>query len=380
MRPRPASRSQPASAWATSTSIQGSAKLPPCSSVCASIASSSSSAEVAWPAANSISARWLRAARSAVGSPISPATATARSRRTTASSCSPERVAHGALLEPEPRERLAIAEPLEPRAQLVEPRAAPVRVLPEPRRAAQQRLRARRYVLVTGEVTAAPQQLHGGRRVREEEMVGAHEQRDGDRALVSGVLRARRGLRCQRVRAAEVARAAHDPRPCGQRPRPQHRRRVARLEGARIRVVGLAEPRSRAEPEVESEAQPQRLPGIRLERPIERRGEVRRLRVERREHLRLARREHLPARALGQSQEHVTMAIPDQSGLGRLLEPLAPVLAHGLQQPITHARAVPVDAYQRVLDQRLQRGQDLSSREPVARAHLAGELERRAAG
>lgn len=97
--------------------------------------------------------------------------------------------------------------------------------------------------------------------VGEEAVVGDREQRAGDRALVA----------------------------C---------RLGARGNGAGVRVVGLAEARPRAVPEVERETQAQRLPRLGLKRAVLRRGEVRRLRVKRGEQRGLARRQRLLAQAL----------------------------------------------------------------------------------
>ena len=85
-----------------------------------------------------------------------------------------QRMAQGALLEPEPGQRLAVAEPLEPHAQRLEPLDAGGLVLPEPGRAAQQRLRARGDVLLVSD-PAALQQRHGRGRIGEEAMVGEHQ-------------------------------------------------------------------------------------------------------------------------------------------------------------------------------------------------------------
>ena len=62
-----------------------------------------------------------------------------------------------------------------------------MRVLLEPRDAAQQRLRAREQVLVLDrarQVATALQLTHGVHRIREEAVIGAHQQCGGDRALV----------------------------------------------------------------------------------------------------------------------------------------------------------------------------------------------------
>ena len=130
------------------------------------------------------------------------------------------------------------------------------------------------------------------------------------------------------------------------------------------------EARPSADPELEREARAERRLGFGRERSLERRLEVCRLGVERREHLRLARRQRIPALALGQCQERVAMAIAHRLGLAGVFEPRERVLAHGLQQPVAPA----VDPHQRVLGECLQGGED------VAVAHPARELERRAVG
>ena len=58
------------------------------------------------------------------------------------------------------------------------------------------------------------------------------------------------------------------------------------------------------------------------------------------------------------------MAIAHGLALAGFLELLERVLAHGLQQPIAHARSVRVDLDERVLGERLEGGEDLRRREP----------------
>ncbi len=74
------------------------------------------------------------------------------------------------------------------------------------------------------------------------------------------------------------------------------------------------------------------------------------------------------------------MAIAHRFVLAGVREALERVLADGLEHPVAHARAVRVAVDERVLDERLEGGEDLLGRKPVARAGVPGELERRSAG
>ena len=375
MRGRLASRSLPASAWATSSSIQGSAKLPPCSSVCAWIARIASSARSASPAATSINARYVRAARSAVASPTSAATVTARASNSAASVMlaerrNPPRPARTRTTPASPGRRAARAADAARRIPARQPCASCWNQA-TPRSSASER--PRRYSSSTA---------HASSRQRSNSptaSIGSVKQRWLARTSSAVAIApssplacgARRGVGRQLVRAPEVTSAAHDPRPRGERAGPQRRRQAVRVERPLERAGGAVEAAPGAEPELERKARPQRRLGVGRERSIERRLEVGRLGVERGEHLRLAWRQRIPALALGQGHERVAMAVAHRVGLAGVVEPRQGVLAHGLQQPVPHAGAVPVHAHQRVLGERLQAGQDVARRTPRGRTRAS---------
>ncbi len=352
-RVRAASRSpQAASATPTSRLIQGSTKLPPCSSVWSWIASSSERATCARPATRSSSARWLRAARSAVGSPASAATATARRSSAAASACSPSGWRRApcsnqnqASVSRSPSRSSRTRSASNPSTQA----ASSCRNQAAPRSSASARA-AMYSSSATRQRSSSGTEAAGS--VKKRWLASTSSAHASPLAAASAA---------SVFRACEVAAAADDPRPGGERPRPQRACRRRGGEGTLERGVGLAETRPRAEPEVERQAQPQRLCRVRLQRVLDRGGEVRGVLVERGEGLGLTRRQDVLPRALGQFQEQVAVAVPRVG-----LESFERVLAHDLEDP----EALVLDADERMLDERLQRGQ---------RAQLERVLERRPA-
>ena len=337
-----------ASATPTSSSIQGSAKLPPCSSVCAWMR------EQLLARGSAPGPRPGRAARGGAGGAIGgrladlrrhvdrPAAAARRPRRARRAG-SAGRPARTRTRRASRDRRAARAAPAARRTPSTQA-ASSCRNQATPRSSASARAAMYSSSARRGSARAA---RRAPARVGEEAVVGEH-----------AASRATRRLLARRPRPP--ARWRGRSRPSCRRSTPTRRARApaapaAGRAAASARAYAASASRKRARARNQkSSARHSRsaFAGVGLERAVERRGEVRRLRVERGEHLGLARREHVLAARSASARNSVAMAVA-RASVSPTAQPLERVLAHGLQQPV--ATIVRRRGTQRVLDERLER-------------------------
>jgi hypothetical protein len=199
--------------------------------------------------------------------------------------------------------------------------------------------------------------------------------------LVADLIGQRKRLGAVQLRGLDIAADHRDPRSPRKRPRAQPGPAVAAgVERARVGQLCLREAAAGAPPAVQRRAEAQRQRRLAAKCPVDRGRQVGRLGIEQLEPLALATRLEMGSRVFRQRQTHIAVAAADRVLLTGGGQPLEPVLAHRLEQPVTHPGTALVGDHQRLVDQRPKQVEHPLLIEPGAGRKVLHCVEHEAAG